>query len=177
MYRAVVKLYLKQYQNALIDFQDAYSLMSSSKSYIKDSTNELNESIESDLSDVGLCTLNKYEYQYNSMICWLFIGDYEKSLSLCNSIIENACPEYTNKLYLLRGIILTFLERNSEATTDFTAAKQNDQIAKQFLDKKESVKIEIFPEQGRLCENFAYIRFDCKKKFDPILVFFICLIK
>ncbi len=118
LYRAVVRFYLRQYSKALTDFQDAYSLMSSSKTYIKDSEEDPNaeQSVDSELSDIGLCTLNKYEYTYNSMLCLLMSGDLEKALVLANNVIDNAGIDYVNKMWLIRGAILQTLGKKEEGT-------------------------------------------------------------
>ena len=93
--------------------------MNSSKSYMKDNEDMLNEgqSVDSELSDVGLCTLNKYEYTYNTLLCLLFTGDYQGAYTLATNIIDNASPEYANKMWILRAIITRALGREEDGTS------------------------------------------------------------
>jgi hypothetical protein len=144
-------------------------LMSSSKSYLRDADeNSGEQSVDSELSDVGLCTLNKYEYMYNSLLCLAFSGDYEHALTLATNIIDNAHPDYALKVHLLRGVLAKALGRSIEctssvlelvATADFTAARKSDPTAaKAYLEKAEPCKVEIFPEQSRLCAGFPHVK-------------------
>ena len=91
--------------------------MSNSKSYLKDAEDNSNEqSVDSELSDVGLCTLNKYEYMYNSLLCLAFSGDFEHALTLATNIVDNAHPDYAHKVHLLRGVLAQALGRSTEGT-------------------------------------------------------------
>lgn len=128
---------------------------------IKEIVNERfdDEGNESDLSDVGLCSLNRFEHQYNVMICSMFTGDYEKALKLVTGILKNAEPDYADKCWLIRGIIHTLRGKIGEATSNFKAARDKDALqAKAYLDRKEPVMLNVFPEKNRLCSYFPYTK-------------------
>ena len=44
-------------------------------------------SSKTDLSDVGLCSLNLHENNYNMMLCYLQMNDYKSALKKASEII------------------------------------------------------------------------------------------
>jgi hypothetical protein len=44
-------------------------------------------SSKTDLSDVGLCSLNVHETNYNMLLCYLMLKDKERSFEKVNEII------------------------------------------------------------------------------------------
>lgn len=52
-----------------------------------DSDNDSECSVQTDLSDVGLCSLNVHEFTYNVMICLIQMGQYKKALEKCTFLI------------------------------------------------------------------------------------------
>lgn len=71
---------------------------------MKDEENN-SENSQSDISDVGLCTINKYEISFNKMICEIMIKSYKEALKTCNYIFDNANSNYSDKLFILRAIL------------------------------------------------------------------------
>jgi hypothetical protein len=49
--------------------------------------NASNASSQTDLSDVGLCSLNIHEYSYNSIICRLCQKEYKKALEILDYML------------------------------------------------------------------------------------------
>jgi hypothetical protein len=63
-------------------------LTESYKAYSHSSTPMLSmNSSKTDLSDVGLCSLNVHETNYNIFLCYLLMKNYQKSLEKINEII------------------------------------------------------------------------------------------
>jgi len=52
-----------------------------------------------------MCTINKYEIDFNKMICQIMLKDFKEALKSCNHIFENANSKYFYKLYILRALI------------------------------------------------------------------------
>jgi hypothetical protein len=62
-------------------------------------------STKTDLSDVGLCSINVYETNFNILLCYLLTKDYEKAVSKLNEIISFAPKKYSKHFYLIRGLV------------------------------------------------------------------------
>eukprot|EP00826_Nyctotherus_ovalis_P065054 TRINITY_DN9553_c0_g1_i8.p2 TRINITY_DN9553_c0_g1~~TRINITY_DN9553_c0_g1_i8.p2 ORF type:complete len:153 (-),score=15.22 TRINITY_DN9553_c0_g1_i8:425-883(-) len=141
--------------------------MSSANAFMRevneDKLSEEGGSTDSDLSDIGLCTVSRHEYQYNSMLCHLFNREYEKAYECATSIIENGTVSYVNRLWTLRGVILSLLSKTAEAQLDFQEAINNDPSSQSFLKDRKPFTLQVFPEQSRLCARFPHIEFACEE--------------
>lgn len=62
-------------------------------------------SSKTDLSDVGLCSLNVHETNFNILLCYLMMGNWQKSLEKLNDIINNAPRKYSKHFFLIRGLV------------------------------------------------------------------------
>jgi len=51
-------------------------------------------SSQTDLSDVGLCSLNIHEYSYNTVLCLLMMKDYKKALTKLDYIFDTIPKKY-----------------------------------------------------------------------------------
>ncbi len=76
----------------------------------KSITNEMElgdtqKTVESDLSDVGLCSLNVHEYSFNVLLCYLQLKQYDEALSKCSFLISTVPEEYANSLWIIRAVI------------------------------------------------------------------------
>lgn len=81
----------------------------------------------------------------------------------------NSLPQkYSNKSWLLRGLLNEALGNYREANEDFMNAINSDEESKRFLDEKKEIVLEIFPRMNRLCINFPLVEVAFKKH--PILV-------
>jgi len=65
--------------------------------------NASNASSQTDLSDVGLCSLNIHEYSYNSVICRICQRDFKKALDILNYIFQTIPKKYAGQLWLIRA--------------------------------------------------------------------------
>lgn len=76
------------------------------KAYSNNSTPMLSmNSSKTDLSDVGLCSLNVHETNFNILICYLMIGNLTKAMEKTNEIIREAPGKYQKHFFLLRGLL------------------------------------------------------------------------
>lgn len=113
LYRAVFNVYNKNYKIALVDLDKAWKQhftqkreaagkkiidTDSDNMYGKFPMSQLVSPIESlrsnsqktDLSEVGLCSLNIGEYSLNQMIIQIQLGDFEKALQKANEVLTTA---------------------------------------------------------------------------------------
>lgn len=51
-------------------------------------------SSKTDLSDVGLCSLNTHETNFNILLCYIMMGDMQKSLEKLSDLIGLAPKKY-----------------------------------------------------------------------------------
>jgi len=81
--------------------------------------------------------------------------DYQQALSKLDYIIDTIAKKYAHQLWLIRAILNDKLGYNQQADKDFKRARKYDpENAKKFLDLKEDVYLNIFPQQSRLCSFF-----------------------
>lgn len=66
-------------------------------------------SSKTDLSDVGLCSLNVHETNYNIMLCYLMMKNHAKAVEKINEIIREAPGKYQKHFFLLRGLLYSEL--------------------------------------------------------------------
>lgn len=77
LYRAVANFYCRKYQIAINDFQESARQKKESKTLTigreQEEPSETN-SVDTDLSDVGLCSLNINEYAFNIILCYILVN-------------------------------------------------------------------------------------------------------
>ena len=74
--------------------------------------NQSTDSNETDLSDVGLCSLNIHEHTYNLVLCLLKIGtteSLEEAYNKLTFLLETVPNWYSSKIWILRGVIASTL--------------------------------------------------------------------
>ena len=120
-----------------------------------------NASSQTDLSDVGLCSLNIHEYNFNTVLCFIMSKDYVQALEKLDYILDTIAKKYANQLWLIRAIINEIQGNADAARKDFQRAyKYDKENAVKFLEKNEDVDLNIFPQQQRLCSFFQFIKAD-----------------
>ena len=77
-YRGIAYFYLKNYKAAIINFEESeLTKKSSENQFNNDSKANKSEnsrdSIDTDLSDIGLCAVNVNEYHYNIVLCLILV--------------------------------------------------------------------------------------------------------
>lgn len=76
------------------------------KAYSQNSTPLLSmNSSKTDLSDVGLCSLNVHETNYNILLCYLLTRNSSKALEKINEIIGQTPGKYQRHFFLIRGLL------------------------------------------------------------------------
>ena len=115
LYRGVMNIYAGEYEKAIGDFDQSSQIMHANKvlyprnQFPDDDDlqgqhdNASNASSQTDLSDVGLCSLNIHEYSYNSIICRLCQRNYKKALEILNYMFETIPKKYAGQLWLIRS--------------------------------------------------------------------------
>ena len=61
-----------------------------------DHENASNDSSQTDLSDVGLCSLNIHEFSFNIALCMILAGDFKKAIIKLDYLIETIAKKYVN---------------------------------------------------------------------------------
>lgn len=62
-------------------------------------------SSKTDLSDVGLCSLNVHETNFNILLCYLMMNEFDKAREKVNEIMSMAPKKYQKNFFLIRGLI------------------------------------------------------------------------
>ncbi len=71
--------------------------------------NASNASSQTDLSDVGLCSLNIHEYSFNTVLNLLMLKDYKKALTKLDYIVDTMPKKYAAQIWLIRHILNSIL--------------------------------------------------------------------
>jgi hypothetical protein len=58
--------------------------------------NQSNGSSQTDLSDVGLCSLNIHEFSFNIALCLILMGDYHKAKEKLDFLLDTVAKKYAN---------------------------------------------------------------------------------
>jgi tetratricopeptide (TPR) repeat protein len=105
-------------------------------------------SSQTDLSDVGLCSLNIHEFSFNIVLSMILAKDYAQALTKLDYIIDTIAKKYVNQIWLIRGVINDILGYSDQSKKDFKRAyKYDKENAANFLDNNQDVKLNIFPQQ------------------------------
>lgn len=137
LFRGVFNFYGRRYEQAAEDYalcqQAKYEERSlnpnaahsnehvaeSLKAYSQSSTPMLSmNSSKTDLSDVGLCSLNVHETNYNVMLCHLMTRNHPQALAKASEIIREAPGKYQKHFFLIRGLLYQALGQGDKAQKD-----------------------------------------------------------
>lgn len=101
--------YTGEYDKAISDFEQSSSIMHAQKvlyprnQFPDEDDNEEGKkdddaitvnSSQTDLSDVGLCSLNIHEYSFNIVICLLQMKDYKRALTKLDYMFDTIPKKY-----------------------------------------------------------------------------------
>lgn len=117
-----------------------------------------------DLSEVGLCTINVNEYNYNMLINCIQSQNWEQSLKKVNEIITSNPVSLDQQrrlkqLIIVRAMIYQELGQQDKFNQDMTVyIKTFSQI------KNSTVLVEPYDSKGRLCALFEPITMNFTKK-------------
>lgn len=116
-------------------------------------------SSKTDLSDVGLCSLNVHETNFNILLCYLMLNNVAKSLEKLNEIIANAPNKYSKHFFLLRALLYEQTHQREKFLKDSAKYEksEHEHYDTFFKDNKEIV-FEPFPVKNRLCSRFESVR-------------------
>ena len=172
LYRGVMQIYAGEYEKAMADLEQSSGIMHANKVlYEKNqfpddeidvgeppADNASNASSQTDLSDVGLCSLNIHEFSFNSVICFICLKQYDKALEKLDYMFNTIPKKYAGQLWLIRGQIHKVLRNQNAAKKDFKRAeKQDNENYVKFIQQKQNVYLSVFPQQQRLCNSFAFV--------------------
>jgi len=117
-------------------------------------------SSKTDLSDVGLCSLNLHENNYNILLCHLLLRDMPSALKKASEIVQGAPPKYQRHFFLLRGLIYEGLGEGDKAAKDFAKyEKAEPKMYDTYFKEGKDLIFEPFPIKTRLCSRFDLLRF------------------
>jgi TolA-binding protein len=150
LYRAVLNIYAQEYGKAITDFETCSNIMHQNKVLYpknkfpdadlegyesptgegnvngENDDNASQGSSQTDLSDVGLCSLNIHEFSFNIALSLMLSGDYKKALTKMDYIISTIAKKYVNQLWLLRGILNDILGYADQSAKDIKRAYKYD---------------------------------------------------
>lgn len=140
-----------------------------SSSELKDDASQ--HSSQTDLSDVGLCSLNIHEFTYNSLICLICLNKFDQALEKLNFMLETIPRKYADQLWLIRGQVRAqvaekagkgsqkYQSEMQASDSDMNrASKYDTENFKAFIDGNSNVMIGVFPQTTRLCSQFAFVK-------------------
>jgi len=104
LYRGVMNFYIGEYQRAINDFEASIKAKQEQKDDANDETIS-NASNQTDLSDVGLCSLNVHECHFNIALCYIQLKEYKAALEKISKLVHESPKRYTKCLYLIRGLL------------------------------------------------------------------------
>jgi len=117
-------------------------------------------SSKTDLSDVGLCSLNLHENNYNIMLCYLQMKDLQNALKKASEIIQGAPGKYQRHFFFIRGIIYEGLGMKEKALKDFAKyEKAEPKLYESYFKDGKDLLFEPFPLKSRLCSRFDLLRY------------------
>ena len=134
LYRGVMNFYSGDYDKSISDFEQSSSLMHSSKVLYPhpqfpddpSSDNVSQASSQTDLSDVGLCSLNIHEYSFNTVLNLLMLREWKKALTKVDYILDTIPKKYAPQLWLIRALLNQYLGHSPAAKKDFKRAYKYD---------------------------------------------------
>ena len=165
LFRAVMYFYSGDYDKARQDFKHTSDIMHANKNLNKTQNNFIltddddegngdkisNTSSQTDLSDVGLCSLNVHEFSYNLTLCLIQCKKYEEAFNKVTFMLETLPKKYTKEIWLLRGILASILGNYKIAKSDFAFAEKKDPTNyNTFINEKKEITLNIFPTAHRL---------------------------
>jgi len=157
LYRAIMKFYYKDFSGSVEDYKVCGKIKNNSKSNQGNKSSHL--SSKTDLSDIGLCSFNSYETNFNILLCYLSSGDTDNALLYASKLIESIPSKYKSKLYLIRGLLYQVKEDFSKCKKDFMKSYTYDpELSTQWLDLEKEWLIEPFDVNQRLCSKFPHIK-------------------
>lgn len=62
-------------------------------------------SSQTDLSDVGLCSLNIHEFSFNKVVCFIMAKRFKEALEKLDYILSTIPKKYANQIWLIRGAV------------------------------------------------------------------------
>lgn len=170
MLRAVFYFYLKQYNRAILDYQQCQQLKNINDKRGENSQHEgIDEytrskchssslsrlSSKTDLSDVGLCSLNEHETNFNILLCFLMIKNKDKCLEIVKELIKSIPQKYQKYFYLIRGLMYECFNQTEKSQKDLEKYKSLDPKGyEQYFTQDQEMLIEPFPTDNRLCSQF-----------------------
>ncbi|CAI2370054.1 unnamed protein product [Moneuplotes crassus] len=170
LYRAILLFYSGQYDRARKDFEVSLHKKEANKDDNDNSDTESETSNQTDLSDVGLCSLNVHESKYNQALCHLMLKEYREALEIFDELISKGPDKYVKSLYLIRGLIYQQNGEGNKSKFDFNKAFDEDQeTAIKYFDDNKHVTIHPFPVSNRLCSNFPNVKLTIDKNHPAIL--------
>lgn len=161
LYRGIMQIYAGEYEKAMADLDQSSGIMHANKVlYEKNqfpddeiemgetpaADNASNASSQTDLSDVGLCSLNIHEFSFNQVIALICLKQYEKALEKLDYMFNTIPKKYASQLWLIRGQIHKALRNQTAAKKDFKRAeKQDNENYVKFIQQKQNVYLSVFP--------------------------------
>ena len=169
LYRGIMFFYAGEYNKAWKDFKLSLVKKEENKDENENSDTDSETSNQTDLSDVGLWSLNVHESKYNQALWYLMMKKHQEALDLFDDLIEKGPEKYAKSLYLIRGLIHQQLGDNQKSKLDFNKAFDEDnETAIKYFEERQNVTINPFPVSNRLCNHFGIIKILIDHKNPPI---------
>ena len=169
LYRGVMHFYIGEYHKAIADFEQSIVAKQEQKEDSNDDTLS-SGSNQTDLSDVGLCSLNVHESLFNIVLCLIQLKDYKAALEKVSKLVHESPKRYTKFLYLIRGLLYQALGNVGKSKGDldvfqkFCTQETSSQgsniinLHNEYIVKKSPISVNPFPLGTRLCSHFPEVK-------------------
>lgn len=172
LFRAVMYFYSEDFDKAVADFKQTSKIMHANKNLNRTQGNFIvtdedekeldkmsNTSSQTDLSDVGLCSLNVHEFSYNITLCLIKHKKYEEAFEKVTFMLETLPKKYTKEVWLIRGILASIIGNYKVAKSDFAYAEKKDpENYNAYIKEKKPITLNVFPTAHRLCNYYPYVK-------------------
>ena len=115
-------------------------------------------STHTDLSDVGLCSFNVHESNYNLLLCLLMEQKYDDCINLIKIILATIPPKYQKCFLLINGLIRELQGDAEKSDKNFKKVKNHDvEMHRRYFVDRKPLELEPSPINHRLCSNFPTV--------------------
>jgi hypothetical protein len=114
-----------------------------------------NESTNTDLSDIGLCSINRNERIFNILLCYMQLNNVSKAKAQLRKLMERCPAKYTKDVLMIEDILHRWGKAKKESKTASALAKI--EMKEASSENTEPLFIEPFAAAHRLCRFFPCV--------------------
>ena len=125
LYRAIINFYRGSYKASLADFEESMREKREQQEQFNND-DESQHSQRTDLSDVGLCSINTSEASFNMILCLILDKNWQQALKQIERFVKDAPARYSNQIWLLKYLIVSLVHQDVFPEKDLALAYKLD---------------------------------------------------